>query len=149
MQNKISLNLIKSFLKENGWEISDSPVVNMEKAFNETLGLKLYIPSSEEIGDYEEVSNKLIKTLCSIYSQSKNDLINKILLKDFFTLKEKIAELINIEEVMDATQVGDEDTLMISGLDDDWDKLTEMRTKKVEDIITEVKKLNFALKNEK
>ena len=86
MQNKISLNLIKSFLKENGWEISDSPVVNMEKAFNETLGLKLYIPSSEEIGDYEEVSNKLIKTLCSIYSQSKNDLINKILLKDFFKI---------------------------------------------------------------
>ena len=69
------------------------------------------------------------------------------------TLKEKITELIdeliNIEEAMDATQVDDEDTLMMLGLGDDWDKLTEMRTKKVEDIITEVKKPNFALKNEK
>ena len=69
------------------------------------------------------------------------------------TLKEKITELIdeliNIEEAMDATQVDDEDTLIMLGLGDDWDKLTEMRTKKVEDIITEVKKLNFALKNEK
>ena len=59
------------------------------------------------------------------------------------TLKEKIEELVNIEEAMDATQVEDEDTLMMLGLGDNWDELTEMRTKKVEDIITELKKINW------
>ena len=62
----------------------------------------------------------------------------------------KITELENIEEAMDAIQVEDEDTLMMLGLGDNWDELTEMRTKKIEDIITEVKKLNQKeMKNEK
>ena len=65
-------------------------------------------------------------------------------------MKNKITELENIEEAMDAIQVEDEDTLMMLGLGDNWDELTEMRTKKIEDIITEVKKLNQKeMKNEK
>ncbi len=43
-------------------------------------------------------------------------------------------EMRDIEDAMDATQVGDEDTLMMLGLGDDWNELTEMRNSKEEEI---------------
>ena len=83
MQNKkISLNLVKSFLEDRNWIIGESPMPNLKKAFNDTLGLKLYIPSDENIEDYEEIIDKLLDILSSIYSKNREELINKILLKE-------------------------------------------------------------------
>ncbi len=62
--------------------------------------------------------------------------------------KKLLEELQNIEDSMDATQIGDGDTLMMLGLGDDWDELSEMRTKKVEEIIMELKKESTQIKEE-
>ncbi len=43
-------------------------------------------------------------------------------------------ELQDIDDAMDATQVGDEDTLIMLGLGDNWDELTEIRNAKEREI---------------
>ncbi len=49
-------------------------------------------------------------------------------------LKKLIEEFENIENAMDSTQVGDEETLVMLGLGDNWDELSEIREQKIKEI---------------